>query len=338
MTFFARPDLSDVQFKQLPGSVLTLSGETRIASPSGLTLIGESGNFIPINLTSGNTDTNILTYICGQIILLPQTGGGSGGSGVYSGDSPTTCSVGGLVCGSAIAGCSISGILEQILVPAIPLTTSLSIATGGNDRQFGDSGVGNLCYSAVKKTNQICFICLSTDGSGTYGCTIPAGAGNTCSGTVSYTFAPICASPTSTGCTITSVQYKICGKTVSTAPIEVSTGGTFITWKNKTFSFGNSTTTINSATLNALSNGILSTGKAMTTTITLANQFYYYAYPKTFGLPSFTVNGLGNNAWGNPSTGSLSTITYVNSNGYGNQYYVARSDNKITGSYTIKVS
>ena len=35
MPFFARPDLSNEQFKQLSGSTLTLSGTTQIANPVG---------------------------------------------------------------------------------------------------------------------------------------------------------------------------------------------------------------------------------------------------------------------------------------------------------------
>lgn len=331
MTFFARPILDDVQFKQLSGSTLTLFGETRIATASGLTLIGQSGNYIPINLTTGNTNYNVLTYCNGQITLLPQSGGGSG---VYSGASPTTCTVGGLSSGSAIAGCLISTILENILVPPIPLSTSLSIATGGASRQFGDYGVGNLCWNAVKNTNLITCISISRCGNGVYQ-SLYSGAGiGTTGGTTGYTFAvPV----TTTGTTSASVSFGLSGKTTAN---ETSVSNANITWENKKFYFGNNTLYNSSAIGVVLSatTGQLSTDKSLNVNQTLNNQFFYYAYPKIFGVPSFTVNGLPNNAWGNPLTGTLFTITFVNTNGYSNQYYVARSDNKITGTFSIIVS
>jgi len=338
MPFFARPNLTDEQFKQLNGvdNILTLSGQTRIATTSGLTLTDGAGGYIPI-IATGGTNYDVLTYCNGQITLLPQSGGGSG---VYSGASPTTCTVGGLVAGTAIAGCSISTILEEILVPAIPLSSSLSIASGGASRQYGDCSVGNLCWNVVKNTNFICIISASTNGSGVYNCSIYSGAGiGTTGGTVPYTYVFGCATP-ATGITSTSVGFNLCAKTTAA---EVSTSSASINWQNKKFSFSNGTlynsgsiTTVLSATT-----GQLSTTKALTCTMTLSNQFFYYAYPANFAgasAPSFTVNGLPNNAWGNLSTGTLFKITFVNTNGYLSPYYVARSDNKITGTYNIIVS
>jgi len=129
-SFFARPNLEDVQFKQIPGSLLTLSGQTRIATTSGLTLTDGGTGFVPIILTGG-TEFDVLTYRGGKMVLQPLSG--SSGSGIYSGASPTTCTVGGLVSGSPISGCSISKILESILVPTLypaltPPSASLSLS------------------------------------------------------------------------------------------------------------------------------------------------------------------------------------------------------------------
>jgi hypothetical protein len=120
MAFFARPDLSNEQFKQLSGSTLTLSGETQISNVSGLSINDGSGNYIPIVVTGG-TNNDVLTYINGKI-LLTET---SGGTGVYVGTSPTTCTVGGLQSGTNIACCSISCILQDILVPTLYPTFTL---------------------------------------------------------------------------------------------------------------------------------------------------------------------------------------------------------------------
>lgn len=115
-SFFARPNLSDEQFKQLNGTTLTLSGQTRIANVSGFS-ISDGSTYIPIIVTGG-TYNDVLTYRNGQIVLAESTA--SGGTGVYTCASPTTCTVGGLPAGCAIYGCSVVDILQSILVPTVP--------------------------------------------------------------------------------------------------------------------------------------------------------------------------------------------------------------------------
>lgn len=127
MAFFARPNLDNTQFKQLEGTTLTISGQTQIASTSGLTLTDGIGGFIPI-IATGGTEFDVLTYRNGQIILEPATA--SGGTGIYDGDSPTTCTVGGLDAASVIYGCNVNDILQSILVPTLdPSLSNPSIST-----------------------------------------------------------------------------------------------------------------------------------------------------------------------------------------------------------------
>ena len=57
MTFFARPNLDDIQFKQLTGSTLTLSGQTRIIETNGLTLSDGAGSNIVI--TAKNASSHV---------------------------------------------------------------------------------------------------------------------------------------------------------------------------------------------------------------------------------------------------------------------------------------
>ena len=126
MGFFARPNLDDIQFRQLTGTTLTLSGQTRIASPTGLTLTDGAGGYRPI-IATGGTQFDVLTLVGGKIILQPSSA--SGGTGVYTLASPTTCTVGGLPSGSAISGCTLSCILEKILVPTVSPTLTAPSAT-----------------------------------------------------------------------------------------------------------------------------------------------------------------------------------------------------------------
>ena len=334
MTFRARPDLGNTQFKQLSGTTLTLSGFTQINSIEGLSINDGAGNFVPIILT-GTTNYNVLTYVDGKVTLQPQSGGGSG---IYSGSSPTSCSVGGLVCGTAINGCTISSILEDMLVPSI-LTDSICVATGSVSRQFGDTSTGSLCWSVTNNASLICSIYLSTNGTGAYNCTkFSGGLTGSTNGTTSYTFNSTCACPAGSGCTSTIATYAICAKTCVN---NIKVTGTTITWKNKNFYFTSSACYSNSSISSLFSTcGIssLKTDKCLSISgITIDNKFFYYAYPKVYGTPLITVNGQLNNGWGDASNGTLFNFNYINSNGYTTPYYVIRSDNKITGTYTISI-
>jgi len=128
MTFFARPNLSDEQFKQLSGTVLQLSGQTQIATTSGLTLTDGIGNNIIVTASGASDNFDVLTYCNGIISLLPPTASGS--TGIYTCASPSTCSVGGLSGGTSISGRTISSILEEILVPTLdPTLTNPSLSS-----------------------------------------------------------------------------------------------------------------------------------------------------------------------------------------------------------------
>lgn len=110
MGFFTRPDLDDRQFKQEASSTLNLSGTTNI---SGGTF---AINWIPIDLSTGLTAGNVLTYDGSVIRLLPSTGGGSD---IYSGASPSNIAVGGMPIGTVLTGRTYTSILQEILIDTI---------------------------------------------------------------------------------------------------------------------------------------------------------------------------------------------------------------------------
>jgi len=322
--FFARPNLEDVSFKQLTGSTLTMSGTTNFVG-----VLKSKG--IEIDATTGATTGTVLTYIGGKIKLHCS---GAGSTPVFNTNRITTRS--GIPAVNTGTGCTVQCFLENYFFPAVGPSSSLSIATGGASRQFGDCSVGNLCWNVVRNTYPIRNISGSTNGSGLYNCAILTnGSVGTTGGTVSYTYPFICTTPAS-GITCTSVGFSLCAISCCN---ETTTSTTAINWQNKKFYFGNATLYSNSAINPVLSatTGILSTTKALNINITLNNQFFYYTYPKVLGTPTFTVNGLPNNAWGNINIGTLYTNTFVNTNGYSNQYYVARSDNRVTGTFSIIV-
>jgi len=135
MPFFARPNLSDEQFKQLDGSdnILTLSGQTRIATVSGLTLTNGSGGYVPITLSGASSITNnyVLTYRDDIKKVVLRSGGTGGGGGIYPYNESATTTVGGLPSGTNLYNVQVVDILQEILVPTITPTTTNPSATFG---------------------------------------------------------------------------------------------------------------------------------------------------------------------------------------------------------------
>lgn len=338
MSFFSRPSLIDLQFKQEPGSdsILSLSGQTRFKTWSGLTISDGAGTDILVTASgasSATTEGYVLTYMNGCISLQPSSS--SGGTFQFNTHRATTRS--GIPVVTVSGACTVNNFLEGYFFPAVAPSSSLSVATGGNSREFGDGTVGRLCYQALRETNQICLVAISSGGTGTYtGFPVTTAIAGDCCNTSPYIIPnPSCYNPSS-GTSQTSVSYSVCVQ--STVP-ETSISSASITWRNKKFRFKSNILYIDDSITAALSGGVLSTSKALTLNDEIFNNdFFYYVYPTSFGTPSFKVNGLPNNAWGNAGSGTLFKINYTNVNGYLNQYYVARSDSRITGTYNIEIT
>lgn len=132
MGFFARPNLDNIQFKQLPNSELTLSGQTQINTTSGLTLATGNTNNVGVIITASGASSATNNYALAydsieNVIKLKELGGSS--AGIYSGASPTTCTVGGLVSNTEINGCYVNDIIKTILVPEVyPTLTDPTIS------------------------------------------------------------------------------------------------------------------------------------------------------------------------------------------------------------------
>lgn len=158
MAFFARPNLDNTQFKQLDGGEpLTLSGQTQIATTSGLTLIGDGGTYIPI-IATGASNNFVLTYDNTQEAIILKEATASGGTGIYDGASPTTCTVGGLTSGSEIYNDSLVDIIQCMVSPTLypsltnpsvslsisPSTTTYEVGTVINLTGIGDFNAGSI--------------------------------------------------------------------------------------------------------------------------------------------------------------------------------------------------
>ena len=142
MAFFARPNLDNTQFKQLKGSTavpstLTLSGQTQIATTSGLTLIGDAGTgpaayggmYIPI-IATGASNNFVLTYDGAQKAIVLKQSTSSGGTTIYPYSAATTCTVGGLDSGSDIFNDEVVDIIQCMVSPTLfPALSNPSISS-----------------------------------------------------------------------------------------------------------------------------------------------------------------------------------------------------------------
>jgi len=129
MAFFARPILDNTQFVQHKDSVLTLSGQTQIASTTGLTLTDGVGGYIPI-VATGASNNYVLTYDGSENIIKLKESTASGGTGVYPYNECSTCTVGGLTAGTCLYNENVVDILQEILVPTLnPTLTNPTISS-----------------------------------------------------------------------------------------------------------------------------------------------------------------------------------------------------------------
>ena len=340
MAFFSRPNLGDIQFEQTPNTTLSLSGLTSIKSITGFTLSSGNGSDILVTVSGASTpSTNgyVLTYENGSIELKPSSV--SGTTSTFNTNRYVTRSGIPDVCVGGV--CTINNFLEKYFFPAIGPTTTLSASN--NTREFGDSATGTLSYTINKNTNDLCAAGVDTTGNAVLNCfPITTTITGSSSGSYSYSFPIACAGSVS-GLTGTSINYELSATTVVN---ESSISTANVTWENKKYYFISDTlySASDELTLQLIARGltgtqaVLSQTKSANLTLTFNNEFFYYMYPTIFGSPVFTINNIPNNAWGSSDISTLFVVTYINTYGYTNQYYVARSDNRITGTYIITIA
>lgn len=320
MSLITKPKLENRQFEQLSGSTLTLSGETDFVG-----VLKSKGVEIDAD-DSQASDGFALRYAGGKITLdeLPPADPN------FNTNRPTTRSGIPVV---NVGGDTVTEFLEEYFFPSVPPTCNLTVTNAS--REMGDNAGSTLNWSVTRNTYAISEINLDTNGDGNYNQTVTP-TGNNQSGTATPTFTNAEYNPP-IETTQTNITYRLM---VKSSIDEQATNTAQITWRHKRYWFNN-TTVYNvgsDAQLNTLmlnGNSELATNKSKTfTNYTLNQQYFYYAYPKSFGLPTVNVNGLRNTAWEN----TLFEISFTNSNGYVEPYYVLRSDAQLNASFNIQIS
>ncbi len=232
-------------------------------------------------------------------ILSASVSAGASVSALYDRATPTLLAVGGANVGTTFSG-SIQSALDKILYPYITPLCSLS---GGGNREFGLTTSVTLAWSVTKNSDSI--FAITVDG------TPVVPTGNSQSGVQSAS----------------AIQDVDTTFTMSTTDGTTSaTASTTVTWLNRRYwGIFPTFTALNSAQILGLTGAGVGSGNELSTTkvqtrdgINGAGSHIVFAWPTTFGTPSFIVNGFTSTAW----TKINNTYSFTNTNGYITNYDV----------------
>ena len=235
-------------------------------------------------------------------------------SSFYTNLSPSVASnLVGIPAGSTFSSATMQEMWDKLLYPYVYPYASLS---GGDTREFGSSNVVNLSWTATKNTKTLTFITLKKNGGTPQNVVV---TGNTQTGSLS-----------TTAVTNTTTTFSIEVVDNNTPTPSTVYGYTYVYWSNavywgKTPTFALPSMTI-VGTKPAWADGAgISSGKSLSGTragsynsINGSGQYLVFAWPSSYGTPTFTINGLPNTAW----TKIGSSISFTNMNSYVTTYDV----------------
>lgn len=216
----------------------------------------------------------------------------------------------------------INEFLEAVFYPAVPPTLSLSATN--TSRQFGSTTATTLTWTVTKQTRGISSITVNGNS-----ITVPT--------TIDEDSDPF---PTTVSNTVSASATQNVNTTFPMV-ISDSVGNTFntsvtVSWFNKRYWGRSSNIVPNDATIiSAVGGGSeFSTTRVQTRNgFDGAGNYLFFAWPSTFGTPTFTVNGLPNTAWTKQRSD-----TFVNSDGYSTTYDVWVSNTPQNSPLNIVVS
>ena len=99
----------------------------------------------------------------------------------------------------------------------------------------------------------------------------------------------------------------------------ITSANTTVSFQNKRFWGTNASTSVVDNDIKAMTQEF-ATSRNKSFTINGNGQYIYYCYPATFGIATFTVNGLLSTAW------TLTVQTFTNAQGYSSSYNVYRTN------------
>jgi hypothetical protein len=237
-------------------------------------------------------------------------------SSYYTNLNPVPLTLGGVSAGSTFSEASMQQMWDNLLYPYIKPNSTLS---GGNTRELGSSNAITLSWSATKKTKPITFITLKKSGGVIQNVVV---TGDSQSGTfetnavqntnTSFTVEVTDSNPTtvSSSTSVSWLNAVYWGKTPTFSLPSMIISGTKPSWADGagvSRSGQESAGKILSGVRNGSYNGINGSG-----------QYLVFAWPSSYGSPSFTINGLSVSAYTKIGT----SVSVINMYGYSNTYDV----------------
>jgi len=328
-----------------------IQGASGVQGASGIQGdVGLTGSTGPIGLTGATGDTGS-TGLTGATGAFGATGiggatGAAGASGpsVYSGQSPTTTTVGGLASGSAISGLPISSILESILVPYIAPTFSsfaigqsspVEVGTTLNSTQnfsFGFTQIANIQANTLQ--------------------VLDVTGGNLVLGTFPLSPSPVSVSIGSGIVFNSPNSYSWRGRATNTQSTVFQSGLTTVSWLWRLYAGTNVSATLTEADIEALVFSTLTSTPSRTYSLA-AGGYKYFCWPDSLGSPT-AVTGFrdtstnlavamadssDNAAYSNTQNGwSYALVSVTNVNGVTTNYRVYRTKNILGSAINIQVS
>lgn len=121
--------------------------------------------------------------------------------------------------------------------------------------------------------------------------------------------------------------------TVSDGTSTVADASSAITYYYRKFWGNSANATLTDTQIKELANSTLQSGRTGTHVMTPSNEYMYFSWVSSAGAPTWTVNGLPNTAFT-----LVRNDTFVNA--YGESYTIRlyRSNNLLTGTYTVVIS
>lgn len=328
-----------------------ITGASGVQGASGIQGdVGLTGSTGPVGLTGatgveGPTGLTGATGVAGASGLGGATGvAGASGPSVYSGQSPTTTTVGGLASGSAISGLPISSILESILVPYVAPTfssfsigqsTPVEVGTTLNNSQnfsFGFTQVANIQANSLQ--------------------VLDVTAGNVVLGTFPLSPSPVAVS-IGAGIVFNSPNsYSWRGSATNTQSTVFQSGLTTVSWLWRLYAGTSTSVTLTEANIEALAFSTLTNTSSRTYSLA-AGGYKYFCWADSLGSPT-AVTGFrdtstnlavamadssDNAAYSNTQNGwSYALVSVTNVNGVTTNYRVYRTKNILGSAINIQVS
>lgn len=330
---YARPNLSKEYFKQIAGTELILSGDTKIRKENGLLLYNGSA-YIPFDIASNYAENKILRVVDNKIVLTDEN---SQATEFFDTDRETTRD--GLPKVTVGGDNTLVNFIENYFFPDVPPTIALTLNI--YERAFGDGSDGAMTVSINQGTHPIKKLRVSSQGDGVFDVLV---FDNDSRASVTHNQvinAPSAIhTPTNKALLKTEAFYYA---EITTTNDDVFIEEISVIWRNEIkWKIGNLIYDNPTAILQGSGfSKSFSEDRFFEITDTFntvdKHRIAIY-YPLSFGMPMVYINDMYINSMSNENLGGLTIVNnYTNILGYTNDYVVIETPFALFGKNNIKI-